>query len=285
MAADTPGATVLGERGVVGLMELARAGQEPSGEDEHRRQPHQFADRQLERLQAEAGFDKMAGLGQRDPEAARLRRPFHHQRPPAPQDRRWLERKEKIATTVAEGGERLIVEDPPLLPGQVGARAVEWHLLELRLLRRSHRHSDAGVVAAIGVDDEIHRGATDLAGVGIEGRVLQPHPRVEELRLVSSHDDRARDPVGDVARPLDVAIAAGVLGGDGEHLAPCRGYQLPQPHVTDARVEGGAEEAVVVEERLDGVGRRVRSRHDRRMNEPSAREGRGSKPPGRGGPR
>ena len=227
----------------------------------------------------------MAGLGQRDPEPARLRRPLHHQRPPAPEDRRRLEREEKIATTVAEGSERLIVKDPPFLPGHVGARAVERHLLELCLLRRPHRDTDAGVVAAIGVDNEIHRGATDLAGVGIEGGVLQPHPRVEELRLVSPHDDRARDPVGDVARPFNVAIAAGVLGGDGEHLAPCRGHELPEPHVSDARVEVGAKEAVVVEERLDSVGRRVRRRHDRRMDEPSAGEGRGSKPPGRGGPR
>ena len=285
VAADPPDAAVFGESGIVGLVELPGARQEPADEDEHRRQPHQLADRQFECLQTEAGLDEMAGLGQRDTESPGFRRALHHQRPPAPQDRRRLEREEEVAAAVAEGGERLVVEDPPLLPGHVGARAIEGNLHKLCLLGRPHRDSDPRVVAAVGVDDQIHRGAADPAGVGVEGGVLQPHARVKELRLVPPHDDRARDPVGDVTRPFDVAVAAGVFGGHREHLTPCRGHQFPQPHVTDARVEGGPQEAVVVEERLDGVGRRVGLRHEWRMDQPVAGEGRGSIPPGRGGPR
>ena len=276
---------MFGEGGVVSLMELPGARQEPAGEDEHRRQPHQFADRQFERLQAEAALDEMAGLGQRDAESPGFRRALHHQRPPAPQDRRRLEREEEVAAAVAEGGERVVVEDPALLPGHVGTWAIERNVLELCLLRRPHRDSDPRVVAAVGVDDQIHRGAADPAGVGVEGGVLQQHAWVKELRLMPPHDDRPRDPVGDVPRSFDVAVAAGVFGGDRQHLTPRRGHQFPQPHVTDARVEGCPEEAVVVEERLDGVGRRVGLCHEWRVDQPVSREGRGSKPPGRGGPR
>ena len=101
-------------------------------------------------------------------------------------------------------------------------------MFEMRLTRRAHRHPNARGHAAVGVDDEIDGCAAEASRIGIEGGVLQPDSWVEELRLVSTHDNRTRDPVGDIGGPVYVAVAGRVFGGDGEHLSPSRGHELPQ---------------------------------------------------------
>ena len=85
---------------------------------------------------------------------------------------------------------------------------------------------------------------------------------------MAAHDQGPGDPVGRVGRPVHVAVGAGVFGRHHQHLAAGGGDELAEPHVADPHVEGGPQEPVVVDERLDraGAGRG----HDRGLDEPAA---------------
>ena len=139
------------------------------------------------------------------------------------------------------------------------------------LVRRAHWNADARRRAAIGVDNEVDRRAAEPAGVGVDGKVLQPDAGVEEFWLMPAHHHRPCDPVGHIDGPIDVAVAGRVFRGNREHLASRRGHQLPELQVADPCVEGRAEQAVVVDQRLDRLGRRVGRRLQRRVEEPRPR--------------
>ena len=266
-AAHLVGAAVGGERFVVGLMELSAVREQPAHEHHDGRQPHHLAHRQLERLPAESLLERVAGLRQRDPEPRALRRPLDGQRPPPAQDRIGLERREQVGGPLAERGEQFRIDDAPLLPGHLRGGRVKRHRLQPRLPRRAHGHADARRHAAVGIDDEVDRRAADGAGIAVERRILEPDAGVEELRLVASHHDRPRDPVGHIARPVHVAVARRVFRGDREHLAARGGDELPELQIADPRVEGGPQEPIVVDERLDAISRCVGGRVNRRVDQ------------------
>ena len=162
-----------------------------------------------------------------------------------------------------------MVDDRPFLPGHLGGLGIEGHGLQPGGGGRAHGHVEHGPATAIGVDHEIDGRAPHLPRVGVEREVLEPHARMEELRLMAAHHERPADPVGHVGGPRDVAVLARVFGRHHQHLAAGGGHELVQPHVADPQVEGRPQEAVVVDERLDRTG--ARPRHDRRLDQPGPR--------------
>ena len=213
----------------------------------------------------------MAGLREPEPEAMALRRAFDGQRPPASEDRVWFERREEVTGPPTEGREHITILDRPLLPSHLGSRRVERHLLEVCGVRCADGYAARCANAPVGVDDQVDGRAGYGPGIGVEGRVFQPHARVEKLRLVAAHDDRPCDPVGHVRRPFGVAVTERVFRRDREHFAASGGDELPELEVADPRVERRAQQPIVVDERLDRVGGRRRRCVDGRIDQPFPR--------------
>ena len=226
-------------------------GEQPPHEHHHRWQADQFADWEFERFQTELRLEHVPRLRDGEAESMRFTGPLHHQRPPSSQDRIGLQRLEQPIGPAAKRCEAVGIHDAAFFPRHLRCGKVERDLFEMGLARCAHRHAHARGHAAVGIDDEVDRGAAQSSGVGIDRKVLQPHAGVKEFRLMTAHHHRPRDPVGHVGGPVNVAIAGGVFVGDGEHLAASRGDQLPQFQVADPGVEGRAEQPVVVNQCLD----------------------------------
>ena len=245
---------IAGQGGVVGIVQFPAAGEQPGHENHHGRQPHQFTDWQLKRLEAPAVLQLMAGLGQCQAQPVALAGAFSCQRPPSPENAVGHQWGEQVAGPLAKTVEAVRIIDAPFLPGDCRSGTIKRHLLEPGGGWRSDRHPDAGAAAAIGIDHQVHRRATGPAGVGVEGKVLQPDPRMKQVGLVPPHDNRRSDPVGGAGGAVGVAVAGGVFKSHRQQLPPGGGDQLPELEIADPGVEGGPQQSVVIDQLVNGKG-------------------------------
>jgi hypothetical protein len=188
---------VVGQRRVVGLVQCGGMGEQPPHEHHHRWQANQFTDGEFEGFQTKLRLEHVPCLSDGEAESVRFAGPLHHQRPPSSQDRIGLQRLEQPIGPAAKRCEAVGIHDAALFPRHLRCGKVERDLFEMGLARRAHRYAHARGHAAVGIDDEVDRGAAQSPGVGIDCKVLQPYARVKEFRA----DDRPSPSAARSSRP------------------------------------------------------------------------------------
>ena len=103
------------------------------------------------------------------------------------------------------------IDDATFFPGHLTTGGIERDRVEVRLGWGAYWNADTPAAAAVGVDNQIDRGAADGLCVGIEHEVFQPYARMKQLGLMTSHHDRALDPVSHVGRAEHVVVTRRVF--------------------------------------------------------------------------
>ena len=179
------------------------------------------------------------------------------QRPVLPHERIGNQRGNLLGRPLAKTLQQRPIEDPSLLEGDHRPGIVQRYHGGLRLGRRPSRHAQAVGLHRVAVDDQVHGDRPVEPGQTLHREILEPHPGMEQLRLVARYEEQIR-----LAREACPVVRRGKVGGRVagrffDEFASGLGRQLPERNAVEVVIVGFVQPAILCHRGADRIPRRV----------------------------
>ena len=203
--------------------------------------------RQFERLQSPVAFHKMPRLGKRQPQIARCLCPFAREPPEVFHHGVRDQRSNDLGSTFAKTANHFQIGDSTFLVRNARVGTVKRNRDDVRRLARPRWHGQRRRFDRVGIDQQVDGNCAVTARRRTQNEVLQPHPRVEQPRLMPRQKNLRRSIGGN----RHIAVLPRIRKGSLQHLGASLPGQFRNRSALHIAAPGLANRPVFIEQAFE----------------------------------